>query len=92
MLVPPLYDVAHGCSGCPNMFEIALDCSPLFFVFSRFLVVFSGFWFVDMSDEVREHYPPRPCECPSQLHNNIATLTTPQRDCTLFERFRLFQL
>ena len=31
-LVPPLYDVAHGCSGCPKMFEIALDCSPLFFV------------------------------------------------------------
>ena len=63
-----------------KMFEFALDCSPLFF--SWLLVVSSDFWFIDMSDEVREHYPPRPGECMSQLHNNIATLTTLQRDYT----------
>ena len=54
-------------------------------------MVFSDFWFIDMSDEVREHYPPPPGECTSQLHN-IATLTTLQRDERLFERFRLLRL
>ena len=43
-------------------------------------MVSSGFWLFDMSDEVREHYPPRPGECMSQLHNNTATLTTLHRD------------
>ena len=32
-----------------------------------------------MSDDVRENYLLRPGECPSQLHNNIATLTTLQK-------------
>ena len=55
-------------------------------------MVFNGFWFFDMSDEVRENYPPRPGECMSQLHNNTATLTTLQKDYRLFEWFRRFRL
>ena len=54
-------------------------------------MVFSGFWLFDMSDEVREHYLPRPGECPSQLHDNISTQRTLQRDNKLSELFRLFR-
>ena len=55
-------------------------------------MVFSGFWLFDMSDEVREHYLPRPGECPSQLRDNISTQRTLQRDNKLFEWFRRFRL
>ena len=56
------------------------------------LEVFSGFWFFDMSDEVREGYLRRPGDCPSQHHDNITTLTTLHREYRLFEWFRLLRL
>ena len=82
-VLSPLQNVAWGCSRCPkkclNLFWMIPGC---FCCFRVRLVVFCGFWLFGMSDEVRKNYLPRPGECPSQLHNNIATLTTLQKEIT----------
>ena len=80
-VLSPLQNFTQGCSRCPKkclkLFWMIPGC---FCCFSSRLVVFSGFWLFGMSDEVREHYLPRPGECPSHLHNNIATLTTLRKE------------
>ena len=98
------WSVVDGVSKCSRLLEtilhdmkLLLACCGyvlaqlLFFVLGDIWWVFSGFWFFDMSDEEREHYTPRPGECPSHL-----TATSPhcehcKEDYKLFELFRLFR-